>query len=172
MQETPPRGGGKETEMANVKSIPDGIHTLTPALIVRNGQAAVEYYKTAFGAKVNVVAPGPDGKGVMHADLQIGNSRFFLGDENPAMGALSPQTLGGSPVSLNIYTEDCDAMFNRAVANGAKVTMPIADMFWGDRYGKLTDPFGHNWGIATHQEDVAPGELERRMKEAFSATKP
>jgi PhnB protein len=157
--------------MANVKPIPDGIHTITPSLVVKGGLAAVEYYKTAFGAKVNTVAPGPDGKSVMHADLQIGNSRFFLGDEFPEMGALSPQSLGGSPVSLNVYTEDCDAMFDRAVAGGAKVTMPLADQFWGDRYGKLVDPFGHHWGIATHKEDVSPEEMERRMKEAFAAPK-
>ena len=106
---------------------------------------------------------------VMHAEHKIGDTKFYLGDESPEWGTRSPLTLGGSPVSLNIYTEDCDAMFNRAVKAGAQVKMPIADMFWGDRYGKLTDPFGHEWGIATHIEDVSEQEMEKRAKEAMAA---
>ena len=150
--------------MAKVKPIPDGSHSITPGLVVRGARKAIEYYKSVFGAKELSVMAGPDGK-VMHAELQIGDSKFYIGDENPAWGAIAPQTLGGSPVSLNIYTEDCDATFNRAVAAGAKPMMPLSDMFWGDRYGKVTDPFGHNWGISTHKEDVSDQEIEKRARE-------
>ena len=151
--------------MAKVKPIPEGSHSITAGLVVRGGRKAIEFYKTVFGAKELSVMNGPDGKSVMHAELQIGDSKFYVGDEMPEMGAVSPQSLGGSAVSLNIYTEDCDAMFKRAVAAGATVKMPLTDMFWGDRYGKLTDPFGHNWGIATHKEDVSDTEMEKRGKE-------
>ena len=151
--------------MAKVKPIPEGSHSITAGLVVRGGRKAIEFYKTVFGAKELSVMNGPDGKSVMHAELQIGDSKFYVGDENPEMGAVSPQSLGGSAVSLNIYTEDCDATFKRAVAAGATVKMPLADMFWGDRYGKVTDPFGHNWGIATHKEDVSEAEMEKRGKE-------
>ncbi len=155
--------------MAKVNPIPEGNHTITAGLVVKGARKAIEYYKTAFGAREISVAAGPDGKSVMHAELQIGDTKIYLGDEAPDMGAVSPQTLGGSPVSLNIYTEDCDAMFKRAVAAGATVKMPLADRFWGDRYGKIVDPFGHHWGIATHKEDVSMPEMEKRMKEAFAA---
>ena len=151
--------------MANVKPIPEGNHTITAGLVVRGAKKAIEFYKAAFGAKELSVMLGPDGRSVMHAELKIGDTKIYLGDEFPDMGAVSPQTLSGSPVSLNIYTEDCDAMFRRAVAAGATVKMPLADMFWGDRYGKLTDPFGHTWGIATHKEDVSEQEMEKRGKE-------
>ena len=151
--------------MANVKPVSEGSHTITAGLVVKDGKKAVEYYKTAFGAQVLDVMYGPDGKSVMHAELKLGDSKFYLGDEMPEMGALSPQTLGGSAVSINIYTEDCDAVFKRAIAAGATVKMPLADMFWGDRYGKLTDPFGHHWGISTHKEDVSKAEMEKRGKE-------
>ena len=154
--------------MAKVKPIPEGQHTITAALVVKNGRRAIEFYKTAFGAREIGVWPGPDGKSIMHAELQIGDTRFFLGDESAEMGTVSPQTLGGSAVSLNLYTEDCDATFKSAVAAGATVKMPLADQFWGDRYGKVTDPFGHVWGIATHKEDVSKEEMDRRMKSAFS----
>jgi PhnB protein len=155
--------------MANVKPIPEGNHTITPSLVVKNGKKAIEFYKIAFGAKELGTMLGPDGQKVMHAELQIGDSKIYLGDEAPEMGAVSPQTLGGSPVSLNIYTEDCDAMFRRALAAGATVKMPLEDMFWGDRYGKLADPFGHTWGIATHKEDVSPEEMDKRAKEWMAA---
>jgi uncharacterized glyoxalase superfamily protein PhnB len=150
--------------MAQVKPIPDGSHSITPGLVVNDAKKAIEFYKAALGATVLDVMTGPNG-GVMHAELKIGDSKFYVGDENPEMGAVSPQRLGGSPVSLNIYTGDCDAMFQRAVAAGAKIEMPLADMFWGDRYGKIADPFGHKWGIGTHKEDVSPEEMERRGKE-------
>ncbi len=155
--------------MANVRPIPEGNHTVTAGLVVKGAKKAIEYYKTAFGAKELGVMLGPDGQSVIHAELKIGDTKIYVADEYPDMGSLSPQTLGGSPITLNIYTEDCDAMFNRAVAAGAKATMPLADMFWGDRYGKINDPFGHSWGIATHKEEVSNEEMERRGKEAMAA---
>jgi PhnB protein len=155
--------------MANVRPIPEGNHTITAGLVVKNGKKAIEYYKTALGAKELNIMYGPDGQSVMHAELKIGDTKIYLGDEYPDMGAVSPQTLGGSPVSLNIYTEDCDAMFKRAVSAGATVAMPLTDMFWGDRYGKIVDPFGHHWGISTHKEDVTPAEMEKRGKEWMAA---
>lgn len=151
--------------MANVKPIPDGSHSITPGLVVKDSRKAIAFYKAAFGAKALVVMDAPDGHGVMHAELQIGDSKFYLGDESPEWGAVSPQTLGGSPVSINLYTEDCDATFKSAVAAGATVEQPLTDMFWGDRYGKITDPFGHHWGISTHKEEVSPDEMTTRMKE-------
>ena len=154
--------------MPNVKPIPEGHHTVTPSLVVRGGAKAIEFYKAAFGAKELGVMLGPNG-GVMHAELRIGDSLIFLGDEMPEMGARSPLALGGSPVTLNIYTEDCDAVFQRAISAGATAVMPPADMFWGDRYGRLVDPFGHQWGIATHQEDLTPEEVDRRGREAMAA---
>ena len=156
--------------MATVKPIPEGQHSITVALVVKNARLAIEFYKTAFGAKELGVWTGPDGTSVMHAELKIGDTKIFLGDESPEMGAISPQTLGGSPVSLNLYTADCDATFKRAIAAGAKVKMPLADQFWGDRYGKLADPFGHLWGIATHKEDLTREEMDKRMKQSFAAT--
>ncbi len=154
--------------MAKVKPIPEGNHSVTAGLIVRDGKKAIEFYKTAFGAKLLSVMNAPDGQSVMHAELKIGDTKIYLGDENPEMGAKSPQALGGSPVSLNIYTEDCDAMFKKAIAAGATVKMPLDNMFWGDRYGKITDPFGHEWGIATHVEDVSETEMEKRGREWFA----
>ncbi|HEY2954019.1 MAG TPA: VOC family protein [Candidatus Eisenbacteria bacterium] len=150
--------------MAKVSPIPSGSHSITAGLVVKNGKKAIEFYKKAFSAKQLGVMLTPDG-GVMHAELKIGDSKFYLGDETPEMGAVSPQTLGGSAVSLYIYTEDCDALFKQAVAAGATVKMPLTNMFWGDRYGKLADPFGHIWGIATHIEDVSEKDMEKRGKE-------
>jgi PhnB protein len=147
-----------------VKPIPDGYHTVTPYLIVQGAAAAIEFYKKAFGAKELMRMPGPGGK-VGHAELQIGDSRIMLADEHPEMGAKGPGSFGGSPVGLLLYVEDVDARFNRAVAAGGKVKKPLADQFYGDRSGTLTDPFGHQWTIATHKEDVAPAEMDRRMKE-------
>jgi PhnB protein len=151
--------------MAAVKPIPDGYHTITPQLTCRQAGRAIEFYKNAFGATEIMSMPTPDGK-VMHAEMQIGDSRFMIGDEFPGMSAApDPSALPAS--SLYIYTDDVDAVFNRAVQAGAKVDMPPADMFWGDRYGKVIDPFGHRWGIATHVEDVAPEEMQRRSEEAM-----
>ncbi len=154
--------------MAKVKPVPDGYHTLTPYLVIRDAAKAIEFYKKAFGAKETFRMPGPGGK-IMHAELQIGDSMLMLAEEMPEYGAKSPQALGGSPVNVFLYVEDADKVFNQAVAAGATVTMPLADQFWGDRYGKLADPFGHQWSVATHKEDVAPEEMAKRAAKAMDA---
>jgi PhnB protein len=151
----------------SVKPIPEGYHTLTPFLTVRNAERAIEFYKQAFGAQARGVAKGPDGK-VMHAELKIGDSVIMLSDEYPEFGSLSPQSVGGSPMGLHIYIENVDAAFDRAVKAGAQVEMPVMDQFWGDRYGKLKDPFGHKWSIATHVKDVSADEMKRSMDDAMS----
>jgi len=151
--------------MANAKPVPEGYHTITPSLMCRDAGSAIEFYKNAFGAVERSRMATPDGK-VGHAELRIGDSMIFVSDEMPQMGAVAPTALGG--FYLFLYVEDVDAVFNQAVAAGAHSTMPVQDMFWGDRYGKLTDPFGYQWGIGTHIEDVAPEEMERRAK-AFMA---
>jgi uncharacterized glyoxalase superfamily protein PhnB len=151
----------------SVKPIPEGYHTLTPFLTVRNAERAIEFYKQAFGAQERGVAKGPDGK-VMHAEVKIGDSVIMLSDEFPEFGSLSPQSVGGSPMGLHIYIENVDAAFDRAVKAGAQVEMPVADQFWGDRYGKLKDPFGHKWSIATHVKDMSADEMKRSMDDAMS----
>ncbi len=145
------------------KPIPEGFHSVTPYMTVRNAARAIEFYKQAFGAVEKGVMNSPDGK-VAHAELQIGDSIIMLGDEFPEMGALSPQSTGGAGMGLHIYLEDVDSAFDRAVKAGATVEMPVADMFWGDRYGKLADPFGHKWSIGTHKRDVSMSEMEDAMK--------
>ena len=155
--------------MAKVNPIPTGYHTVTPSLVVRGGKQAIEFYKRAFGAKELGAMYMPDGQKLMHAEIQIGDSRVMLGEESLDMGSKAPPTLGGSPVSLNIYTEDCDAVFNTAVSAGATATMQPTDMFWGDRYCKVTDPFGHGWGILTHKEEVSEAEMGRRAQEWMSS---
>jgi uncharacterized glyoxalase superfamily protein PhnB len=150
-----------------VKAVPEGLHTITPHLVIRGADKAVEFYKKAFGAEEHGVHRTPDGK-VMHASLKIGDSYLHLADEFPGMGTCaSPQTLNGTTVTITIYTENVDTLFNRAVTAGATATMPLANQFWGDRYGQLNDPFGHNWALAQHVEDVAPEEMERRGRAAF-----
>jgi uncharacterized glyoxalase superfamily protein PhnB len=151
----------------SVKPIPEGYHTLTPFLTVRNAERAIEFYKQAFGAQERGVAKGPDGK-VMHAEVKIGDSVIMLSDEYPEFGSLSPQSVGGSPMGLHIYIENVDAAFDRAVKAGAQVEMPVMDQFWGDRYGKLKDPFGHKWSIATHVKDMSADEMKRSMDDAMS----
>ena len=148
----------------SAKPIPEGYHTLTPFLTVRNAVRAIEFYKQAFGAQERGVAKGPDGK-VMHAEVKIGDSVIMLSDEFPEFGSLSPQSIGGSPMGLHIYIENVDAAFDRAVKAGAQVEMPVADQFWGDRYGKLKDPFGHKWSIATHKRDMSPEEIEEAQND-------
>jgi uncharacterized glyoxalase superfamily protein PhnB len=155
-----------------VRAIPEGFHTITPHLVVRGGAAAIEFYKKAFGATEICRFPGPDGQSLMHGELKIGDSILFLADEFPNMGCQSPLALGGSPVTISLYVEDTDAVFNQAVAAGAQVRMPPADMFWGDRYAQLTDPFGHVWALATHKEDVSPEEMARRAEAAFKQSAP
>jgi PhnB protein len=147
----------------SVKAIPDGYHTLTPYMTVRDAARAIEFYKQAFGAVEKGVMKGPDGK-VMHAELRIGDSLFMLADEFPQYGSLSPLSTGGSGMGLHIYVEDVDSAFDRAVRAGAKTEMPVTDTFWGDRYGKLADPFGHKWSIATHKRDMSREEMDEEMK--------
>ena len=150
--------------MANpVQPIPAGYHTVTPSLTVKNAAEAIEWYKRAFGAKEVSRAAGPGGA-IWHAEIQIGNSRVMLNDEFPEWGQLGPQSIGGTAVNLHVFVEDADAVFNAAVAAGATVTMPIDTAFWGDRYGKLLDPYGHDWAIATHVEDVSEEEAMRRAQ--------
>lgn len=149
-------------------AVPAGFHTITPHLVVRDAAQAVELYQRAFSAGVRGIHRTPDGK-IMNADLKIGDSILLLNDEFPAMKVLSPQSLGGSAVTIHIYTADVDAMFSQAVAAGATVVMPVRDMFWGDRYGQLLDPFGHRWSLATHREDLSSEEIEKRGQAAFAA---
>ena len=144
-------------------AIPAGYHSITPYLIVKGGAAAIDWYKTALGAEETVRMPGPNGT-IGHAELRFGDSVVMLADEVPDMGASSPQSVGGTPVGLMYYVNDCDAVFKRAVAAGAKVEREPKDQFYGDRSGTLVDPFGHKWTIATHKEDVSAEEAQRRMK--------
>ena len=148
-----------------VKPVPDGYHTVTPYLIVNDGPAALEFYKKAFGAVELLRMPRPDGR-IGHAEIKIGDSPVMLADEHPEIGALSPQSVGGSPVSIHLYVADVDAMFKQAVAAGASVVRPVQKQFYGDRTGGVKDPFGYQWYIATHVEDVSPQELQRRAAEA------
>ena len=151
-----------------VKGVPEGFHTLTPHLVVRDAARAIEFYKQAFGAEVRGVSQDtPDGK-VTHAELKIGDSILMLTEEFPDWGVLSPLALGGSAVTIHIYVEDVDALFNRAVSAGATVTMPLADQFWGDRYGKLTDPFGHHWSLATRKQNLTREEIRKATEAVFS----
>jgi PhnB protein len=147
-----------------VKAVPEGYHTLTPYMTVRDAARAIEFYKQAFGAVEKGVMKGPDGK-VMHAELRIGDSLFMLADEFPQFGSLSPQSTGGSGMGLHVYVEDVDSAFDRAIGAGATIEMPVSDMFWGDRYAKLMDPFGHKWSLATHVRDMSPGEIEEAQEE-------
>jgi uncharacterized glyoxalase superfamily protein PhnB len=153
--------------MSTVKSIPEGYRTITPNLVCQNATAAIDFYKKAFGAaEKGGRALSPDGK-IAHAELQIGDSIIFLND---LLGPAS--SLGAEPkvhpLQLHLYVDNADTVFNRAVAAGARIDMPLQNTFWGDRYGKLVDPFGHSWAIATHVEDVAPQEMERRMRDFFA----
>jgi PhnB protein len=152
-----------------VKPVPEGYHTLTPFLTVRDAERAIEFYKQAFGAELRGggVAKGPDGK-VMHAELKIGDSVIMLADEYPEFGSRSPQSIGDSGMGLHIYLDNVDKAFDRAVKAGASVEMPVMDQFWGDRYGKLKDPFGHKWSIATHVRDMSQDEMKKGMDEAFA----
>ncbi len=148
-----------------VKPIPEGYHTVTPYLIVRNAARAIEFYKKAFGATELMRMAEPSGR-IGHAEIRIGDSPIMLADEVPEMGFRSPESFGGSPVSILLYVEEVDAVFNQAVAAGAKVQRPVADQFYGDRTGGVTDPFGHIWYIATHKEDVSPEEMRKRAAAA------
>ena len=145
-----------------VKAIPDGYHSISPYLVCKGAAKAIEYYKNAFGATETVRMPGPEGR-IMHAEVKIGDSIVMLSDENPDRGAVAPSGRGRSQ-SLMLYTENVDSVFKRAVDLGAKSIQEPTDMFWGDRMGNLEDPFGHQWALATHKEDVAPDEMQKRMQ--------
>ena len=148
------------------KSIPEGYHTATPYLIIGGAAAAIEFYKRAFGAIELFRFPTPDGK-IGHAEIKVGDSPIMLADEHPDMGYKGPKSLGGSPVSLMIYVEDVDGVFNQAIAAGATVQEAVQDKFYGDRSGTLVDPFGHVWHVATHKEDVSVEEMQRRAASQF-----
>ena len=156
--------------MSKVSPIPQGYHSITPYLVIKGAAQAIDYYKKVFGATEVVRMNGPDGK-VGHAELQIGDSRIMLADENPSMGQgyTSATSIGASPVSLYLYLPDVDRVIERAASAGAKVLKPVQDQFYGDRSGFIQDPFGHLWGIATHVEDVSPQEMKERMKKAMPA---
>ena len=149
------------------KNPPAGYHSVTPSIIVRDGNAAIEFYKRAFGAELVERMDSPDGK-LMHAEIRIGDSVIMLGEENPQWGTLSPLSTKGNPGSLHLYVADADAAFDRAVRAGAKVRYPLEDAFWGDRYGKVTDPFGHEWGLATHVKDLSPAEMSKAAEAWFA----
>lgn len=153
--------------MPNVKPIPPGFHAVTPYLTVQNASRAIDFYTRALGAKEIMRMDGPQGK-IGHAELKIGDSIIMLSDEMPQAATKSPQSLGGTTGSIFLYVENADAAFDQAVAAGAKSVMRPTDMFWGDRFGSFTDPFGHSWSVATHKEDVAPEEMKKRAKDAMA----
>jgi PhnB protein len=152
-----------------LKPIPEGYHSVTPYLAIRDAAKAIDFYKQAFGAEEIMRMAGPDGK-IGHAEIRIGDSVIMLTDEYPDMGMPSPEALGGSPVSILIYVDDVDAVFDRAVAAGAKSERAVEDQFYGDRAGSVRDPFGHGWYIHTHIEEVPPDEMARRVKAAMEAS--
>jgi PhnB protein len=152
-----------------VKPLPDGYPRVTPYLVVDGASAAIDFYREVLGAIERMRMPAPDDK-VGHAELEIGDSLIMLADEYPDMDALGPKTVGGTPVTLHVYVEDADAVFDRAVEAGAKALRPVEDKFYGDRSGEFEDPFGHRWSVATHVEDVPPDEIEKRMAEAGQQT--
>lgn len=149
--------------MPKVKPIPDGMHSVTPHLVCAGAAEAIEFYRKAFNAVELLRLPGAQGK-LMHACIRIGDSNIMLADEFPDWGSFGPKALKGSPVTIHLYVEDVDAFVKQAVAAGAKITMPVADMFWGDRYGQLEDPFGHRWSVGTHTRDVTPEEMQQAMQ--------
>jgi PhnB protein len=153
-----------------VKAIPERFHSVTPDLVVKDASDAIEFYKRAFGAVENYRHNSPDGKSIVYAELKIGDSIVMLSDEfihGDMEGCRSPKSIGGSAVTLHIYTEDVDKTVNQAVSAGATVTMPVMDMFWRDRYGQIKDPFGHFWSIATHKQDLTPEQIEKAGREVM-----
>jgi len=154
--------------MADVKPIPDGYPQVTPYLIVDGGDAAIAFYTKVLGAKERMRMPSP-GDRIGHAELELGDSLVMLADEHPEMGILGPKSVGGTPVTISVYVEDVDAVFDRALSEGASSVRPVENQFYGDRSGQFDDPFGHRWSIATHVEDVPPEEMEKRAAEAMAA---
>ena len=154
--------------MANkVNPVPDGFHTVTPLLVVQGASAAIEFYKNAFGAQERSRSLGQDGASIVHAELRIGDSIILLCDEFPHLGITSPRTLGGSPVTLHLYVENVDTLWRQALNAGAQVMLPLEDTYWGDRYGKVIDPFGYPWSLATRRRELTPEEIAERAKAAF-----
>jgi PhnB protein len=156
---------------SRVRPIPEGHRTVAPYLAIKNGAQALEFYKRAFGAIERYALTLPDGR-LGHAEIVLGDSVVMLSDEFPEYGGKAPDTLGGSPVSIHLYVEDVDAFFRRALAAGAKERKPVMDQFYGDRSGQLEDPFGHLWWVATHKEDVAPEEMQKRVRALFAQGNP
>ena len=154
--------------MSKVHYVPEGYSTITPYLIIKGAAKAIEYYKTVFGAKELMRLDAPGGR-IGHAELEIGSSKIMLADENLEMGHRSAETMGGSPISLHAYFPDCDAVIEKAAANGAKIVRPAADQFYGDRSGIFLDPFGHQWSVATHTEDVSAEDMAERARKAMPA---
>ncbi len=152
----------------NVQPVPPDFHSVTPHLVVSDAAAAIDFYKAAFGAEERFRMPAPDGARLLHAEIRIGDSPVMLASEFPEFGSKGPKALGGSPVALHLYVADVDAAYDRAVTAGATTTMPPADMFWGDRYGRVTDPFGHVWALASHLRDIPPEEMAAAARQAFS----
>jgi PhnB protein len=146
-----------------VQPIPAGYHSITPHIVVHDAVAAIDFYTRAFGAEVLCRMAAPNGK-IMHAEIKIGDSIIMLGEEMRECGNLAPTSLGGTPFAMHLYVQNADEAFERAVLAGATIKMPIQEMFWGDRFGKVTDPFGHQWSLATHVKDVTPAEMEEGMK--------
>lgn len=152
----------------SAKSTPEGMHSVTPHLVCAGAAQAIDFYKQAFGATELARLPGPQGK-IMHAAVRIGDSTVMLADEMPEWGSLGPKSLKGSPVTIHLYVPDADAFVARAAKAGAKVTMPVAEQFWGDRYGRIEDPFGHHWSVATHVRDVSGEEMKQAMQKMATA---
>ncbi len=154
--------------MAKVKPIPDGYPRVTPYLSIDGADAAIDFYSKVFGAAERVRMPDPEGR-IGHAELQVGDSLIMLADEYPEMGIRGPKAVGGTPVTISIYVEDVDDVFDRAVELGAKAVRPVEDQFYGDRSGQFEDPFGHRWSVATHVEDVPPDEMAKRAAQAAAS---
>jgi uncharacterized glyoxalase superfamily protein PhnB len=165
--ETKAKSGTKPAAAAKsapkTKPIPSGMHTVTPHIICAGAAEAIDFYKKAFGATEMGRMPGPDGK-IMHAQIRIGDSTVMLAEESEKHGVLGPKHLKGSPVTIHLYVEDSDAFVAKAAEAGATIRMPVAEMFWGDRYGRITDPFGHHWSVATHVRDVSADDMKKAMQ--------
>ena len=151
-----------------IKAIPDGYHSITPILVFKESRKAIDFYKRAFGAQELLVMPGPDGQGVMHAEIRIGTSIFMMGEENPDQPCKSAETLGASPITFYLYVENVDDAYKVAIEAGAALRMPVEDMFWGDRVGSVQDPFGYSWMLATHVRDLTPKEIEQGAQDAYA----
>jgi len=156
--------------MPKVNPVPDGMRAVTPHLVCAGAAEAIAFYRRAFGAVEVTRLPGPEGK-LIHAQIRVGDSAIMLVDEFPEHHSLGPTALGGSPVTIHLYVDDADELVKQAAAAGARITMPVQEMFWGDRYGQIEDPFGHRWSIATHVRDVPPDEMEQAMRGGKPAEK-